>query len=232
MAWTFRILLERKDHAYSSFVTLTYADIDLPEKLDYEDITRFLKRLRRSSRTTVRFFCVGEYGGKTNRPHWHLILFGVPPLGKGQHHIKQWRYGHVHTGDVTPESAAYTARYSLKSGKNGHKFIVNQSRKPGLGLRRLQEIGASLAEQKSKINHMPYWFKHGKRMYPLDQYARAKVTDAYLSEGGLIEDLGPNPAALELESRISLITGDPFTTADIGADLINIDKRHLDNGKI
>lgn len=232
MAWTFRILLENKDHEYSSFVTLTYRDTDLPEKLDISDIQKFLKRLRRSTPNPVRYFCVGEYGTKTARPHWHLILFGVPPLGPGLHHIKQWEFGHAHTGDVTPASVAYSARYSLKTGLKGGQYECLQSRRPGIGLRRLKEIGSNLAETTPRIRAMPHWFGVGKRKYPLDQYARLKVSEAYKAKGGLIEDESTNPAALEHEARITLITGDPFSPSGIGTQLITQDKRSFDYAKI
>jgi len=58
--------------------TLTYADIegvtpDAAKRLDYSDIEKFLKRLRKAG---YRFqkICCGEYG-KEGRAHWHLVLF-------------------------------------------------------------------------------------------------------------------------------------------------------------
>lgn len=60
----------------SSVLTLTYNDAHLPKygALRHDDIQRFLKRLRKNK--SVRYFMCGEYGGKTARPHYHLIIYG------------------------------------------------------------------------------------------------------------------------------------------------------------
>lgn len=68
------------------FVTLTFNNKMLfnrvnPWSLDKSAFSGFLKRLRKRIKYTynidnVRFFCVGEYGSKKSRPHYHLLLFG------------------------------------------------------------------------------------------------------------------------------------------------------------
>lgn len=73
------------DHVW--FVTLTIAD-EFPgmddgafprqKYLRLEDAQAFLKRLRAKGQRegfTFRYILAGEYGGKTGRAHWHLILF-------------------------------------------------------------------------------------------------------------------------------------------------------------
>lgn len=79
--WTTRLLLEAMAHKDNSFWTLTYNDDNLPfaqesPSLVYRDIQLFLKRLRKSLHP-FRFYCACEYGSKSFRPHYHLILFGV-----------------------------------------------------------------------------------------------------------------------------------------------------------
>lgn len=53
--------------------------IDRLRVLNYEDVQVFLKRLRSKSDYLnygkFRFFCCGEYGETTLRPHYHLVLF-------------------------------------------------------------------------------------------------------------------------------------------------------------
>lgn len=66
----------------SIFLTLTYNDQHLPKDsgLHYKHVQGFLKRLRKAVEPQrFRFYCAGEYGSAeyTQRPHWHLILFGV-----------------------------------------------------------------------------------------------------------------------------------------------------------
>jgi len=65
------------------FTTLTYADEFLPENnsLCKNDLSAYLKKihnLNASKNQKIRFFAAGEYGDKTHRPHYHLILFNVP----------------------------------------------------------------------------------------------------------------------------------------------------------
>lgn len=67
------------------FFTLTYKDSELPPhgELCYKDIQNFFKRLRKSwdkrnIKHNIRYLVSGEYGKKTGRCHWHVILFNNP----------------------------------------------------------------------------------------------------------------------------------------------------------
>lgn len=111
--------------------------------LDYfSDWRNFLKRLRvELSPKKIRFFMIGEYGEKNLRPHYHAIIFGhdfpdrqyldvrhgnilyrSPLLEKcwsvsredKTHRVKGSSMGYSSLGEVTPASAAYCARYSMK----------------------------------------------------------------------------------------------------------------------
>lgn len=113
--WAVRCMHENQLHASSSFVTLTFRDLNAcGASLNYEFFSDFLKRLRehsfrvalRSSGTKarargtaasaarkrarelsrVRFFACGEYGESTRRPHFHALLFG-----KDFPDRKEWR---------------------------------------------------------------------------------------------------------------------------------------------
>lgn len=91
--WANRCMLELQYHKSAYFVTLTYNDYGVPISyypdpetgeafpsltLRKRDLQLFMKRLRkRFSDQHIRFFACGEYGPQTNRPHYHLILFGL-----------------------------------------------------------------------------------------------------------------------------------------------------------
>lgn len=74
----------------SSVITLTYNPEQLPEDglLHHEHFQHFMQRLlnRRRARhkaagelqklKSPRYFMCGEYGGKTQRPHFHAVIFG------------------------------------------------------------------------------------------------------------------------------------------------------------
>lgn len=124
------------------FVTLTFDDDYLPDTLDYKFMQNFIKRVRKAG-YSVRYMACGEYGEKTQRPHFHAILFGVrfpdrihfktTPDGFKLYNSaalsKLWKFGHAVTGDISKDSIAYVARYTLKKkyGKNAidHYFVVD-----------------------------------------------------------------------------------------------------------
>ena len=162
--WAIRLVKELRLHDRSSFLTLTYTDEHLPRlpsgkpTLVLEDVQLFLKRLRRHFEPhPLRFFQCGEYGDAGGRPHHHMILFGEDfcldrkPVSKSASGFPQyesalltslWGKGLCTISEVSFESAAYVARYSLKkiTGK-GSKFFylgakpefVTMSRRPGIG---------------------------------------------------------------------------------------------------
>ena len=116
----------------SCFVTLTYDPANLPEdrSVDPSELQLFMKRLRKLLEPKrIRFLACGEYGERSFRPHYHLLVFGhdfsddsVPiSTPKGKHPLwrsrtleKAWPYGFASIGALTWESAAYTARYIMK----------------------------------------------------------------------------------------------------------------------
>lgn len=115
--WTNRILLENCMHKKSAFVTLTYSDKHLPDPawVHKPHLQKYLKRLRYYIEPIkIRYFGVGEYGPKTFRPHYHIILFG---LGLENYQVikKAWPYADpeigIDVGEVTPSSARYITGY-------------------------------------------------------------------------------------------------------------------------
>jgi hypothetical protein len=129
--WAARIGHEASLHEENSFVTLTYNDDHLPDdySVSVRELQLFLKRLRKSIEPKrVRFYACGEYGEKTLRPHYHLILFGYQfpdlvvwrrsPTGfylyRSPALEKLWAKGNAEIGQVTASSGGYVARYCLK----------------------------------------------------------------------------------------------------------------------
>lgn len=115
--WSFRLMQENKNHTSSHFITLTYDTNTVPiskngfMSLCKRDIQLFFKRLRKASNgILIKYYAVGEYGSKTFRPHYHLIMFGVP-LDNIQ---PAWNQGQVHYGQLTEASVGYTLKYMCK----------------------------------------------------------------------------------------------------------------------
>lgn len=162
--WAVRCLLESKDHVDNQFITLTYDDEHLPQDMSVHkrDLQLFLKRIRKYMKSyynidNIKYYACGEYGDKSQRPHYHLLMFGLPLNDKmflsSRRGIKIytsyiiskcWPYGIHSVGEVNLETAAYTARYVMKKRKGiyaswyqEHKLepeFVLMSRKPGIGL--------------------------------------------------------------------------------------------------
>lgn len=129
--WATRILFESQLHEANSFLTLTYAEENLPypPSLDHRHFQLFMKRLRKKLGFKVRYYMCGEYGGQTFRPHYHVCLFGAVfysdrvlnrnsgsghPLYMSPTLDSCWTFGNAWIGDLTFESAAYVARYVTK----------------------------------------------------------------------------------------------------------------------
>jgi len=204
-SWVLRMILEQQCSAHAFFLTLTYADRYVPEKLDYDDISKFVKRYRSSTDSTVRFFCVGEYGTKTGRPHWHLIVFSQDlercPC-RGSFNMIQWPLGGVFVGDASPASMGYVARYALKSGLRSN--VVGMSRRPGLGLGRLAQLGADLAAQQDWMQRFPSYMMVGKRYYPLDRNGYRVFRESYEKHGGEVLEKR-NVVGADLRAAITAI---------------------------
>lgn len=129
-SWAMRLHVEGLEHAQSCFLTLTYDEVNIPyaNSLLPDDLQRFIKRLRKHlGSTRIRFYGVGEYGGKFDRPHYHVLLFGFnfPDrrvyLDRGDYTVDNsrtlsalWPFGHATVQNNSFEAGAYCAKYSVK----------------------------------------------------------------------------------------------------------------------
>lgn len=183
--WTGRIMLEAAHSPnISSFVTLTYDEDSVPGELKPDDLDQFLNRLRhRSGVGRVRYFAVGEYGKpeNTERPHYHLAVFGVPTTFD-EVFADCWQKGFVHTGEITKDSAGYIAGYCTKKltsaddprldGK--YPEFSRQSRFPlgAAGINHIKAILATRSGSRALEVHqdIPDSFNIGSTNYPLGTY--------------------------------------------------------------
>lgn len=88
-----------------------------------------MKKLRKLTKTKLKYIVSHEYGGKTGRPHHHAIIFGwTPPsqdylmqapsgepLFSSKTLDKLWEHGFHSIGEANAKTAYYIASYSLKS---------------------------------------------------------------------------------------------------------------------
>lgn len=120
-AWSFRLMQEEKVSSSAYFLTLTYDTLNVPISpngfmtLNKRDCQLFFKRLRKAhpKDTKIKYYLVGEYGGKTNRPHYHVILYNAD-INLIQ---DAWKNGEIHYGLVEGASVGYTLKYISKPSK-------------------------------------------------------------------------------------------------------------------
>jgi len=207
-AWVLRQLLEQSSCSHSYFLTLTYSDPNRPGILQYDDAAKFLKRLRKPHPPeTVRFFCVGEYGEKFGREHWHLNIFSQAKLSfrYGRQHIEQWPNGVSFVGTLTKRSMGYVAAYTQEKDPP----ILQASRRPGLGASGIMRVASRIAELYPSCENVPNQIRIGKSVYPLDRTMREYWADAYLRAGGALR-VEPEK---KFHSRIELVCSS-LPTAD------------------
>lgn len=188
--WSIRMLHETKSHVENCFITLTYDDEHLPQNnsISKAEVQKFIKRLRKNTGCKFRYYAVGEYGDKNNRPHYHALLFGFSPSDKKYHSgadgykiyksetiSKAWQgRGLVSVGNATLESAAYCARYCLKkiTGVNAEVHYKGRepefalmSRRPGIGKDYFDKYGQQIYKVKKD-----YIVVNGKKTRPPKYY--------------------------------------------------------------
>ncbi len=149
---------EAKLHKENCLITLTYKETD--GNVNKRDLQKFFKRLRRRiAPKTIRYYACGEYGGRNDRPHYHIVCFGWFPhdakyvtTKKGVEYYgskfleEVWRNdeearqdgregGFVSIAALNFRACRYCCKYLQKLDDRHHKvkpFTV-MSRKPGIG---------------------------------------------------------------------------------------------------
>ncbi len=154
--WAIRITHESYlylDQQGNCFATLTYRDpsectgkqikdghyIPSDYSLRPDDVSKFIRRLRKSVSHKIRYFYCGEYGDENQRPHYHICLFNHSfedqALFKDRQGFytytsatleKLWPFGFSTVQALNFETAAYTARYALKkiTGKKAEEHYL------------------------------------------------------------------------------------------------------------
>ena len=171
--WANRGFLEAKKTEHNYFVTLTYDDDHKPYSeeittsngitytdtnndwnghLNKEHLTDFLHDIRQIfkrdyNHTGIKFLSCGEYGGETQRPHYHLILFNAPFPADTMYHARllnknfywqnsiierAWNKGLSNITTATWDTIAYVARYVTKKiyGKESEEEYAQRGQTP------------------------------------------------------------------------------------------------------
>lgn len=148
--WALRSMMELDQSGCGVFITLTYSPEFCPAVVRKSDLQKFLKRLRFHFKDLrLRYLACGEYGGQTGRPHYHLIVFGLPFDALGSNGLirsgslplftspllqQLWPFGFSSFGESTFENCLYVAKYGVKSLEAKKDGFILMSRRPGLGV--------------------------------------------------------------------------------------------------
>ncbi|MFY7787218.1 MAG: rolling circle replication-associated protein [Thermoflexibacteraceae bacterium] len=178
--WAFRLQQQEKISHSSQFLTLTYDSKYIPilpngqTTLDKRHTQLFMKRLRKQNIDKLKYYTAGEYGDKTQRPHYHIILFNAD-IRTIQN---AWQYGNVHYGDVSPASICYALKYINKPDKI--PMFEGDKRKPEFQLMS-KGIGENYLTQKiidwhtnDLLNRYFLPDLDGKKI-PMPRYYRQKI---------------------------------------------------------
>lgn len=175
------------------------------------DMQKFLKRLRKYAKEHgleenpekgLKVFYCGEYGSKTQRAHYHLLIYGliIPDLYvwkrmKGIEYDrstiieKEWGMGNVIIGALNYKTCAYVAKYVMKKWTGPDKMakykedgrspeFTQMSLKPAIGQKYWEEHRKSIYKYDSVL------IEGGKTVKP-PKYYDIKEDDKQLEEAGV-----------------------------------------------
>lgn len=192
-SWELRLVLEAMVHDQDGlFLTLTYSPETVPRNgtrlsLRKTDVQLFLKRLRinlhrKYGEQQIRFAVCGEYGERTQRPHYHMILWGSPEIEE-DFYLETWKQGLIHIGIATLKAQRYVLGYVLKrmTSKDDERLegrepeFFHGSRHPPLGYKGVKFLanlyktdkGNMILEQEGDVIRCA---RIGGRVYPLSYY--------------------------------------------------------------
>lgn len=173
--WSFRLGQEHRVSKSAYFITLTYDEKHLrtDRSLNKRDLQLYLKRLRKKHdrQTRIRYYAVGEYGTRSGRPHYHILLFNSL-----EEHIRSaWvdckgkAIGLVHIGNVTEASIAYCTKYIIQKDtypEGMEKPFATMSRSYGIGAHYLSDAMVS-------------WHREDDRNYAVVQGQKCRLPRFY-----------------------------------------------------
>ena len=192
--WVGKLLMESWT-TKASFCTLTYDEQELPKcwsedgSVAYGDLSKkhvgdFLHRYRKLW-GSYRFFLVGEYGTRSERPHYHMIMYYQHPLELQARLEKAWPHGFVTVSEANDKRMRYIARYTLKkmTKLEDHRLdgrtpeFTRMSRRPPLGAWGMKAIAGQLVSRRGSAwlaanGDVPYDYRIGSDRYPISRYWR------------------------------------------------------------
>lgn len=158
--WAERLNNDAPYYKKSVFITLTYENSINDHlyknhmkygtenySLSRSDLQKFLKRLRKRLTNKISYYCSGEYGILTKRPHYHLIILGLGlgdlnALGKltiigknkkedrlSSEWLKNiWQFGYNEVAPLTKNRIYYSTGYLIEKKWGDHGKEIYQQK--------------------------------------------------------------------------------------------------------
>lgn len=193
------------------FITLTYDTDHVPItpnlflSLRYRDVQLYLKRVRKAhdqhAKATntvaprIKYYAVGEYGAKSKRPHYHMLIFDaklelmfekndllylqMKMDGETQFRSKHWEHGLVTVGRVEKASVGYCLKYMCKVGQVGKFQSDDRVREKALmskGLGANYLTPQMIKFHRDEILDRMYVMTEGKKI-AMPRYYKQKIYD-------------------------------------------------------
>lgn len=105
---------------YRGLLNLAFSSNEVYYSLYRKDIQDFNKKVRRNMEyhncnIPYKVIYCGEYGGKTDRPHYHLIFLGLSDALALKFTKKCWSFGLCDVGPLSAGGINYVTKYLTKS---------------------------------------------------------------------------------------------------------------------
>lgn len=236
MIWKNRITLEAQPHSQNCFATLTYRDDALVYSIQAkaptlipDDLKNWLKRFRiayqrkKDPTSSLRFYACGEYSPR-ERPHYHVILFGIPGCVYGRSRYEDgrtvdccficdlirdtWQKGIIQCEPYHPNHGGYVAGYVMKKMTSKHdqrlkgrhpEFSRQSNRAGGIGVCAVRQLAAISKDRLDKglaDDVVSHTRLNGKKAY-LGRYLRSKIRKALGGDGK-----APEHIIKQMETRL------------------------------
>ena len=232
--WAVRCVHESQMHSENSYITLTYDEEHVPQEVGYDDYQLFMKRLRKEiAPIKIRFYMCAEYGEESQRPHYHALIFGYgfpdkyPWINRSGYQTyrsnlleRVWTKGSSEIGTVTPNSAEYVARYSLKKQQHTEN---TRTKAPKLANAIIDTETGEIRPRRSEFTRMSLkpglghsWFmRYWRDVFPEDRVVlkgKTKPAPAYYRE--LLQRIDPDLASTLKDRRILKAKENPDNTQE------------------
>lgn len=198
LKWANRITDEMQSNKFykenSYFMTLTYDNLHLPlcQSICKRHLQLFFKRIRKNWKLkNLKYYAVGEYGGKHGRPHYHIIFLGLPfhYIQKSAYYLKtlkkgginfelpEWDKGICNIQSLCPQNVKYTTGYIMKKLKKDMDIYQDLGVCPPFSLisKGVGKTYITNLDKEVKKDDISYYISKGTQKEYLNRYYREKL---------------------------------------------------------